>query len=228
MTLRMIRPLAAGGFEVFFVSRWPRMDPATTFADVAERHAVAIGDRFGGPVPLIGHSTGGSLLLQLLADRPDVVTRAVVASAAYALGPVAKQAQRELMQAVERTGRYSGAAIVSGLPAFFRRPAVRRLVGPLLELAARRISVANPVDAVTMLRAEDEFDVRARLPQISTQTLVAYGAHDYFWPLEMVVETADRMPNARLVLYADRGHALPLAREFVRDVIGFLHAGPAT
>ena len=40
MTLRMIRPLTAGGFEVFFVSRWPGMDPATTFADVAERHAV--------------------------------------------------------------------------------------------------------------------------------------------------------------------------------------------
>ena len=54
-------------------------------------------ERFGGPVPVIGHSTGGSLLLQLLADRPDVVTRAVVASAAYTLGPVAKQAQRELM-----------------------------------------------------------------------------------------------------------------------------------
>ena len=86
MTLRMIRPLAAGGFEVFFVSRWPGMDPATTFADVAERHAAAIEERFGGPVPVVGHSTGGSLLLQLLADRPEVVSRAVVASAAYTLG----------------------------------------------------------------------------------------------------------------------------------------------
>ena len=223
MTLRMIRPLTVGGFEVFFVSRWPGMDPATTFADVAERHAVAIGERFGGPVPVIGHSTGGSLLLQLIADRPDVVTRAVVASAAYALGPVAKQAQRELMRAVERTGHYSGSAILFGLPEVFRRPAVRRLVGPVLELAARRISIANPVDAVTMLRAEDEFDVRDRLGRIPTETLVAYGARDYFWPLEMVAETARRMPRARLVLYVDRGHPLPLAPEFVRDVIAFLH-----
>ena len=30
MTLRMIRPLAAAGFEVFFVSRWPGLDSATT------------------------------------------------------------------------------------------------------------------------------------------------------------------------------------------------------
>ena len=224
MTLRMIRPLAAGGFEVFFVSRWPGMDPTTTFADVAERHAAAVLERFGDPVPVIGHSTGGSLLLQLLADRPDAVSRAVVASAAYTLGPVARQAQRELMEAIERTGRYSGAAIVSGLPAFYRRPAVRRLLSPFVELAARRIPIANPVDAVTMLRGEDEFDVGDRLAGIPTETLVAYGARDYFWPLEMVGETAARMPNARLVLYADRGHALPLAREFVRDVIAFLRA----
>jgi pimeloyl-ACP methyl ester carboxylesterase len=225
MTLRMIRPLTAGGFEVFFVSRWPGMDPATTFADVAERHAVAIGERFGGPVPVIGHSTGGSLLLQLIADRPDVVTRAVVASAAYTLGPVAKQDQRKLMESIERTGHYSGAVILSGLLGLSGRPTVRRLVGPLAELVARRIRIANPVDAVAMLRAEDEFDVRDRLPQIPTETLVAYGARDFYWPLEMVAETARRMPRARLVLYVDRGHALPLAREFVRDVLAFLRTG---
>jgi pimeloyl-ACP methyl ester carboxylesterase len=224
VTLRMIRPLTAGGFEVFFVSRWPGMDPATTFADVAERHAKAILERFAGPVPVIGHSTGGSLLLQLIADRPDAVTRAVVASAAYALGPVAKHSQLEMMHAIERTGHYSGDAILSGMPAFFRRPGVHRLLAPVLDLAAKRISVADPVDAVTMLRAEDEFDVYDRLPQIPTETLIAYGARDYFWPLEMVGETAARMPRARLVLYPDRGHALPLAREFVRDALGFLRA----
>ena len=222
MTLRMIRPLAAAGFEMFFVSRWPGMDPASTFGDVAARHADAILDRFGGPVPVVGHSTGGSLLLQLIADRPEVVTRAVVASAAYALGPVAKQAQRELMWAIERTGHYSGAAIAAGLPGMFRSPRGRRLVGRLLEPAARRISVADPVDAITMLRAEDAFDVSDRLPQIPTETLVAYGARDYFWPLPMVAETAARMPRGRLVLYTGRGHALPLAREFVRDAIAFL------
>ena len=43
----------------------------------------------------------------------------------------------------------------------------------------------------------------------------------------MVAETADRMPRARLILYADRGYALPLAREFVRDVIAFLREGTA-
>ena len=143
-----------------------------------------------------------------------------------------------------RPGRQAGAARADAggradrslLRRGHRRPACRRTsAGPRcagwsvrsLDLAARRIRIADPVDAVTMLRAEDEFDVRDRLSQIPTETLVAYGSRDYLWPLEMVAETAARMPRARLILYADRGHALPLAREFVRDVIGFLRAGDA-
>jgi pimeloyl-ACP methyl ester carboxylesterase len=178
-------------------------------------------------VPVIGHSTGGSLLLQLIAHRPEVVTMAVVASAAYTLGPVARQAQLELMHAIEQTGRYSGAAIVSGLGGFFRRPAMGRLVRPLAALAARRIPIANPTDPVTMLRAEDAFDVRDRLGQIPTETLVICGARDYFWTPEMFAETAFRMPHGTLRMYPNRGHAIPLAGEFVRDVIAFLHAAPA-
>ena len=49
--------------------------------EVAERHAEGF-DYFGQPVDVLGHSTGGSLALQLIADRPDVVRKAVVASAA--------------------------------------------------------------------------------------------------------------------------------------------------
>lgn len=77
MTERTVRPLASAGFEVFFANRWPGMAPGTTFSEVADVHADAILRHFGGPVDVIGHSTGGSLVLQLIADRPDVVRRAV-------------------------------------------------------------------------------------------------------------------------------------------------------
>ena len=151
VTLRMVQPLAKAGFEVYFTNRWPGMAPDTTYAMVAERHADAIAERFGRPVPVIGHSTGGSVVLQLIADRPEVVDKAVVASAAYALGPVAKRAQLKLLHAIEETGRYSTEAMVDGLAGMIRFPWLRRALTPLAALAARRIPVANPTDAAAML-----------------------------------------------------------------------------
>jgi pimeloyl-ACP methyl ester carboxylesterase len=224
MTLRTIRPLARAGFAVYFTNRWPGMSPDITFAEVAARHADALGERFGEPVDVLGHSTGGSLLLQLLADRPEVVRRAVVASAAYALGPIAKRSQRELLHALEGTGRYSAEAIIDGDGRYGSRRLARRALSPLAHLAARRISVADPIDAIAMLRAEDAFDVRGRLSSIPTETLVIAGAQDGYWTLDMFAETAYRMPRGRLILYRQRGHALTVAPEFLVDVITFLRA----
>jgi pimeloyl-ACP methyl ester carboxylesterase len=76
LTLRTLTPLARAGFQVYFTNRWPDMAPGTTFAEIAERHAAAIRDHFGKPVDVLGASTGGSLALQLIADRPDVVRKA--------------------------------------------------------------------------------------------------------------------------------------------------------
>lgn len=224
LTLRTVVPLAAAGFEVYFTNRWPGMAPDTSFAQIAERHADAIHADFGGPVDVLGHSTGGSLLLQLLADRPDAVRRAVVASAAYALGPVARRAQLEMLHALEATGRFSGKAIAMGMEGIVANRVVRGALTPLAYLAARRISVQSPTDAMAMLRAEDAFDVRDRLSAIPTETLLIAGVRDYFWTPEMFAETAYRIPRGRLILYRHRGHALVTAPEFFRDVIAFLRA----
>lgn len=50
-----------------------------------------------------------------------------------------------------------------------------------------------------------------------------YGAKDGFWPLEMVAETAYRMPHGRLIMYAELGHSLVTSPKFVADVVGFLN-----
>ena len=64
-TLRTVLPLARQGFDVYFTNRWPGRPAETSFAEVAARHADALVDHFGGPVDILGHSTGGSLVLQL-------------------------------------------------------------------------------------------------------------------------------------------------------------------
>jgi pimeloyl-ACP methyl ester carboxylesterase len=227
-TLRTVNPLARAGFEVFFTNRWPGMAAETTFAEVAERHAEAICGHFGEPVDVLGHSTGGSLTLQLIADRPDVVRRAVVASAAYTLGPLAKSSQLETLDAIEATGRYSAEAIVDGVGGLVRFRWVRTALTPLAWVAAKRITIENPTDAIAMLRAEDAFDVRDRLGDIQTETLVICGAQDYFWTPEMFAETAFRLPHGKLIMYPNRGHSIVTAPEFAQDVTAFLRAKDVT
>jgi pimeloyl-ACP methyl ester carboxylesterase len=222
LALRTLTPLAGAGFEVYFTNRWPEMAAGTTFADVAERHAEAIRHHFGAPVDVLGASTGGSLALQLIADRPDVVRKAVVASAAYALGPVGKEQQLELLQAIEETGRYPAQAVLDLMSGKLRSRWLRTLLTPVALLAAKRITIENPADTIAMLRAEDAFDVRDRLADVETETLVICGAQDPFWTLEMFAETAFRLPRGKLIMYRNRGHALMIAPEFFRDVTAFL------
>lgn len=222
MTLRTVRPLATAGFEVYFTNRWPGMLADTTFAEVAARHADAIDAYFGEPVDILGHSTGGSLLLQLVADRPEVVRKAVVACAAYSLGPVGRRAQLSMLHALEETGHYSADAFIDGLPGMVHSRVLRALLTPVAHLAAPRITIDNVTDAIAMLRAEDAFDIRDRLEHISIETLLICGAQDGFWTLDMFAETAYRMPRGRMIMYPNRGHALVTAPEFARDVSAFL------
>lgn len=227
LALRTLTPLARAGFEVYFTNRWPGMAADTTFADIAERHAEAIRHYFGAPVDVLGASTGGSVALQLIADRPDVVRRAVIASAAYALGPVGKEQQLKLLQAIEETGRYPAHAVLDVVSGKIRSRWLRALLTPVAFLAAKRITIKNPADTIAMLRAEDAFDVRDRLADIQTETLVICGAQDPFWTIEMFAETAFRPPHGSLIIYRNRGHALVIAPEFFRDVTAFLRGTPA-
>jgi pimeloyl-ACP methyl ester carboxylesterase len=90
-------------------------------------------------------------------------------------------------------------------------------------MASRWIKVENPTDTMAMIKAEDGFDVRSRLPGIQTETLVICGAKDSFWPLEMFAETAYRMPHGRLIMYPELGHSLLTSPKFVADVVAFLN-----
>lgn len=228
LTLRTLKPFTRAGFQVYFTNRWPGMAPGTTFAQVAARHAEAIHEHFGRPVDVLGASTGGSLVLQLIADRPDVVRKAVVACAAYTLGPRAKNEQLKLLHAISETGRYPAEGVLDLLGAKLRSRWLRALLTPVALVAAKRITIENPTDTIAMLRAEDAFDVRDRLDDIPTETLVICGAQDPFWTLEMFAETACRLPHGKLIMYRDRGHALVTAPEFFRDVTAFLRAPAAS
>ncbi|MFF5208609.1 alpha/beta fold hydrolase [Streptosporangium sp. NPDC000396] len=220
ITLGAVKPLVRAGFEVYFTNRAQGLPAGTTFADIAASHAESLADHFGEPVDVLGHSTGGSLALQLAADHPEVVRRVVVASAAYRLGPVGKRAQLELLRGLERSGRIRGSALAAGVT---QNWVLRRLLAVPLRLMAL-MKVENPADPIAVLRGEDAFDVYERLGGIEAETLVICGGRDYFWTPEMFAETAHRMPHAKFVMYPEAGHAIVTRKDFVAEVTAFLDA----
>lgn len=159
-------------------------------------------DGFRGPVDVLGISTGGSIALQLAADRPDLVRRLVVAGAACRLSEHGREFQRQ-------TARLSAAGDRRGLsrmqaPDVTDSPFGQRIAGLLLGLAGPLFIGRSwdPSDMIATIEAEDTLDLRGRLHEISASTLVIGGGRDRFYPRELFRETADGIPVARRHLRA--------------------------
>lgn len=223
ITARVVRPFVDAGYRVYWTNRQRGMPAGSTMADVAAVHAKALADAFVGPVPVVGHSTGGSIALQLGLDHPAVVERLVLASTAYALGPVAKRAQRRMLDEAGR-GR---SGLRYGADGFTRHRALQWLLYGLIWCVDQvHRPPDDPSDMIAMLTAEDGFDVRTRLGEMRPPVLVICGARDYLWPQQMFVETARRIPRGRLVMYPKAGHGVITMRAFYRDVLRFLREEP--
>lgn len=86
-------------------------------------------------------------------------------------------------------------------------------------------------DMLLTVAAEDVFDAAPELHRITAPTLLVAGGRDRFYSPELFRETAGRIPNARLSLFPDKGHAGVLThRPAIREMVAFLRADqqPAT
>lgn len=217
-TMRMIRPFAER-FTVYVVNRPPGLPPTMTMAQLAAVYAQAIKATFDGPVNILGVSTGGSIAQQLAADHPALVGRLVLGGTACTLGPVGRQAQRAYMERARRGRRPSPA-----LATVVTESAIgRRLLAGLLWLSDS--DGRDHTDAVTVLNAEDGFDLRGRLRDIQAATLLIQGGKDLVYPLELARQTVEGIPGARLVVYPGRGHSGTFTdKRFAPDALTFLTA----
>lgn len=215
---RVLRPFAER-FTVYVPNRAPGLPPATTMGEMAAHYAEGLAPRFAGPVPVLGASTGGSLALQLAADHPRLVSRLALAATACTLGPIGRRAQRAFIERA-RAGRRPSPALaeVSADGAL-----ARTLLKGVLWLSDGR---GDHADAATMLSAEDGFDLRGRLGDITAPTLLLHGDRDVIYPTDLARETAEGIPDARLITYAGRTHAGTLSDpRFPTDTRAFLAEG---
>ena len=217
------RPLARG-FTVHVVNRKRGLRRGESMADIAGHLAEAIEHDIGEPVFLDGTSTGGSVALQLAVDRPDLVRRLVVISAAYRLGPRGREMQAEmarLLRAGKPREAWTASMPTGTLPASLRGPArslAGFLVGPMVP--------ADPTDLLVTLEAEDAFDVRADLARVSAPTLVIGGGRDHFYTEQLFRETAAGVADGRVHIFPGWGHGrASMSTATAHLTLGFMLAG---
>jgi pimeloyl-ACP methyl ester carboxylesterase len=206
-------------YTVYSVLRKPGLSPGYTLGDMAGDYAAMIRDEFGGPLDVIGISTGGSIVQHFAADHPDLVRRLVIHSSAYNLSPAARAAQMEVGRLAGQRRWREAWSLLLGLvlpPGPLARPEAW-LASLLLSLSAPK----DPSDLVITIEAEDRFNFKERLAEITAPTLVVAGERDPAYTEALFRETAAGIPNARLILYPGMGHPAS-GKQFERDVLAFL------
>lgn len=210
-------------YTVYSVLRKRGMPRGYTLQDMAADYAAMIREEFGGPLDVLGISTGGSIVQHFAADHPELVRRLVIHSSAYVLSDSAKQLQLTLGELGQRRQWIKVWTLLMkvvlpqrGLKQVLSRPLVWAFA-PLMALTAPQ----DPNDLVVTVEAEDRFNFKDRLQEITAPTLIAAGEHDPFYTPTLFRETATGIPNARLCLYPNMGHPAG-GKQFQRDVLTFL------
>ena len=209
-------------YTTYVVTRKTGLPDGYSMTDMADDYAVMIQEEFDGPVDVMGISTGGSIAQHFGADHAGLLRRLVIHASAYTLNEVAKEVQRRTGRLAAQ-GKWREASKV--LMNFALGPS--RFSGIIAAIASLMLTATapdDPSDLVVTIEAEDKHDFRDRLGEIKAPTLVIAGARDPFYTEESLRQTAEGIPNAKLVLYPDKGHA-PTGKQFRQDVLAFLSSG---
>ena len=209
----------ARDFTVYIVSRKPGLPARYSMQDMSNDYATMIKDELGGPVDVMGMSTGGPMAQYFAVDHPDLVRRLVLALTGYRLTERGAELQRRMGDlARQRKWRAAYSTMMTGI---YPRGIKQYLFKLLMWLFGAMGAPADPSDGLVEIEAEEKHDFKERLAEIKVSTLVIGGEEDYFYPIR---ETAMGIPNARLILYEGFGHNVIFDhnRQFSEDVLAFL------
>ncbi len=160
---------------------------------------------------LVGHSIGGMIVQQLLANNPGIARAVVLAQTSPAFGKPDGEWQRSFIAA--RLGPLDrGETMVSLAPSL-----VRELVGDDPDVRGMDVAcdcmaaVPETTYRATML-ALIGFDLRRALKDITVPTLLLSGSKDNNAPAPMMAKMASFIPSAKYVELEGAGHLANLER----------------
>jgi 3-oxoadipate enol-lactonase len=206
--------------------------PLTTvsIATLADALGQFLREFAGSPKPiLVGHSIGGMIVQQWLANNPVAAEAAVLAQTSPAFGKPDGDWQKAFVEA--RLGPLDrGETLRSLAPSL-----VSELVGddpdpPGMDLARDCMGSVPEMTYRAVVRALVGFDMRHALKAIRIPTLVLSGSKDNNAPAPMMAKMATYVPGATYIDIEGSGHLVNLEQpdRFNRALDKFLSTGIAS
>ena len=210
-------------YTVYIIGRKQNVPEDYTFSDIAKDYANLIRNEFKGPVIVMGASTGGQIAQYLAADHPDVVQKLIIISAAYRISEKGAEIERKAAEYFKQ-GKY-GKSLAAILDMLFSSKITRSIAKFFTGLIGGRVlgKIEYPNDFLTEIRGDIEMNFKSRLNEIKAPTLILSGELDISYTVEFVRETAEGIPNAKLILYEGYGHGLAGNWKVLqKDILEFL------
>lgn len=209
-------------YTIHIVNRKPNIPPGYSLRDMSDDYAVTIKKELGGAADIIGVSTGGGIAQYFAIDHPDLVGRLVLIMTGSRLTEEAKELQRQVAELARKGKRRAAYALMS--TAIIRKGIARHFFKLFMWLMGPLMIPADASDGIVEIEADDRYDLSDSLDRIAAETLVIGGEEDFFYPVR---ETAEKIPNARLVLYPNVGHSAMFvrSRQFGEEISAFLLSG---
>jgi len=211
-------------YSVYLMSRKPNLPQGYTAQDMSDDFAEMIHTDIGGPVHILGMSSGGSSALHLAVDHAGLVDRLILAMTGYRLNEHGREVAaiwRDLALAEDWSALYQrmGVDVAEGATPEWLTRLMMRLFGKMLLGIPKSGS-----DFAIVLDSDINLDVVDKLPLIRQPTLVIGGEKDPFYGADHIRETARLIPNAELCLLKNGGHAVvkTQTRAFEAAILNFL------
>ena len=227
LMLNAYKRLVEAGYTVWMVGRKQGMAPGHTVRDMANDYAQIIEAEFGGEVDLVfGTSYGGIIGQYLAVDHPRSFRRIVLVGAACEVSGPGKEADLAFARAMGEGRPTDGGTIMAGalLPRV-RFEWMRRAAGWVIGRLMTGSSEHYARDIVIEGEAEVNFDSRHVLSSIKVPVLLIVGDRDSYFPMNLVEETVDRIPNCTLRVYEGRTHmGVFNDKRLAQDILDWVNA----
>jgi pimeloyl-ACP methyl ester carboxylesterase len=209
-----------------YVLGYDSAPPAGYDIDAIVRDVAQILQEEIGSATIMGVSFGGFVAARLAAERPDLVEALILMVSAHRFSP---EGRASIDRQIGYAWRGDFESFLEEFALVFRRPWLNWLIRLRFRQERRKLheTMNDPAIIVRGLNAVagDDFGRDPSwLGRIQAQTLIVGGTRDQFFDVEAMNETARSIPAARLELFRNETHMLPIerARDVARVVSGFL------